>query len=190
MTIQLPFGESFATKWESWLQYRKEIKKSYKSDKSIEGKLKALTYYTENTACKMIQQSIDNGWQGIFELKESNGKSVAGKELYVPTPTHELVDVQPTIQDQTGVLEHARTQIELFYQTGEINDLGNIIYDYLEKQGILTLSEKRKEEISAPLIEEATRHRTRFEEQYTGSLNAEIKREWLRTFLNENKVEL
>jgi len=111
-------------------------------------------------------------------------------EVYIPTSTHQLQEPRMLEPDATGVKEHARIQIEKFYETGEINDLGNIIYDYLEKQGILTLSDARKEEISAPLIEEATRHRTRFEEQYQGSLQAEIKREYLKVYLTENKVEL
>ncbi len=188
--IQLPFGEKFATQWESWLAYRKEIKKPYKSQKTIEGTLKKLTYYTEETACKMLQNSIDNGYQGIFEVKTENGKPVTGKEVYIPTPTHQLTEVQTITPDTNGVKEHARIQIEKFYQTGEINDLGNIIYDYLTKQGILKLSKERKEEISAPITYEANRKRNRTEEPYTGSLNAEIKREWLRTFLNENQIEL
>lgn len=190
MGIELPFGESFATAWESWLEYRIEIKKPYKSEKSIKRALKYFEKYSEETAVKMIDQTIRNGWQGIFELKTKNGMVVGEKETYIPTSSHQLQEPRMLTPDSTGVLEHVRTQIELFYQTGEINDLGNIIYNYLENQGILKLSDARMEEISAPLKHEATRKRKRTEEPYLGSVNAEIKREYLRTFLTENKVEL
>ena len=185
--IKLPFTEKFATQWELWLSYRKDIKKPYKSEQSITGVLKKLTYYTEDTAVKMLQNSIDNGYQGIFEIKEENGKPVMGKEVYIPTPTHKLVDPIKLTQDTTGVATHAKTQIELFHQTGEISDLGNVIYHYLVNKGIIDFTEQRKEEIAKPIRYEATRRRKRTEEVYVGNVESEIEKELLRVYLTENK---
>ena len=117
----------------------------------------------------------------ITELKE---------EVYIPTPTHELVDVQPTLQDHTGVREHARKQLERFYATGEINDLGNVIYDYLNKRGILRLSEQDKQEVRDTITKDAERRRTRFEEPYKGSIETDVKKELLRLYITANRVEL
>lgn len=58
---------------QSFIDYRKEIKKPYKSQKSIEAFYKQLKQYSEGRyeyAEKVIQRSIGNGWQGIFALPE------------------------------------------------------------------------------------------------------------------------
>ena len=185
--IQLPFTEKFAEQWESWLSYRKDIKKPYKSEKSIEGVLKKLTYYTEETACKMIQNSIDNGYQGIFEIKEENGKTVSTKEVYIPhdNSPNILKDFKARAFNRNEWREMVKQKIERFNTTGEytINDYGNVIYEHFIKRGILKLPNEIKEQIRGELTFEATRKRTRFEEQYNGSLESDIKRAELREFL-------
>lgn len=62
----------FQNSWKEWIDFRKEIKKPYKSQKSIEGQLKTLSNFDDDIACYMIQQSINNQWQGIFPLKNNN----------------------------------------------------------------------------------------------------------------------
>jgi hypothetical protein len=72
--IVFPFDSvHFLEVWGIWVEYRKEIKKPYRSDKSIQAALQELSKYPEETAIAMIKQSISNSWQGIFELK-TNGK--------------------------------------------------------------------------------------------------------------------
>lgn len=187
MKTQLPFTEKFAAQWELWLSYRKDIKKSYKSQKTIEGTLKKLTYYTEETACKMIQNSIDNGYQGIFEIKEENGKTVSTKEVYVPhdNSPNRLKDFKPREFDRKDWQKMVKEQIERFFKTGEyaIPDYGNVIHHHLSNRGILKLPDEIKEQIRGELTFEATRKRTRFEEQYNGSLESDVKWQELKTFL-------
>jgi len=73
--IILPFDtEAFQAWWKTWLEYRKEIKKPYKSPKSAQCALKLLSGFDSITACKMIEQSIANGWQGLFEIKNNGNK--------------------------------------------------------------------------------------------------------------------
>jgi len=74
-----PFdSEFFKVLWSTWLKYRSEIKKPYKSIISHQAALKELSKYNELTACAMIEQSIANGWQGIFELKNKpDGKQIS-----------------------------------------------------------------------------------------------------------------
>jgi uncharacterized protein YdaU (DUF1376 family) len=76
--IVFPFkSENFNFWWDCWIKYRKDIKRPYKSNLSIQAALKNLSNYSEDEACKMIETSIANQWQGIFELKtvkkENNG---------------------------------------------------------------------------------------------------------------------
>ncbi len=75
--IIFPFNsEQFMCTWNAWIKYRTEIKKPYKSDLSIQAALKTLSKYSEQEAIKMIEQSIANQWQGIFEIKNNNGKQI------------------------------------------------------------------------------------------------------------------
>lgn len=74
--IILPFGTTaFRTSWESWLTYRKQIKKPYRSEMSERTALKTLAKHDEQTAIQMIENSIANGWQGLFEIKTNGYES-------------------------------------------------------------------------------------------------------------------
>jgi hypothetical protein len=66
--------------WEKWKNYKKaEFKFSYKSEVSENAAKKELFNLSDNnleTAIKIIDQSIANGWKGFFKLKNnSNGNS-------------------------------------------------------------------------------------------------------------------
>jgi len=67
----------------SWLEYKKEIKKSYKSEKSIEicyNQLMELSGNNPDKAQRIINQSIASGWSGLFELKNNNNTITKNKE--------------------------------------------------------------------------------------------------------------
>lgn len=67
-----PLGKVFSR----WLEYRKQIKKPYKSKMSIVecyNKLNKLSGGNETVAEKIVNQSIAQGWQGLFELKNEKG---------------------------------------------------------------------------------------------------------------------
>ena len=60
--------------WGRWIKYRKEIKKPV-TPSTATMQLRKLGGVDEITRVKMINQSIENGWQGLYELKnKSNGK--------------------------------------------------------------------------------------------------------------------
>lgn len=61
-----------------FMMYRIEIKKPYKSTKSLEGQINELKKFNDATAIAMINQSINNQWQGIFPLKNitQNDKTI------------------------------------------------------------------------------------------------------------------
>ena len=61
-----------------WVCYRKEIKKSFKSKKSIEAAYKQLYELSDGntqTAKKIVEQSIASSWQGLFPLKNDNNRN-------------------------------------------------------------------------------------------------------------------
>lgn len=58
----------FKETWEIWAQFRKEIKKKITPTTAI-AQLSKLEKVGSDAAIKMIKQSIENGWQGLFPLK-------------------------------------------------------------------------------------------------------------------------
>ena len=70
--IKLPFNGEFKTTWESWVNYRKEIKKPLKSETSMKEQLDMLAEHTETEAIEIIKKSIRNQWQGLFPIKDKS----------------------------------------------------------------------------------------------------------------------
>lgn len=77
MNIEFPFKDpDFLKAWEEWEQYRKErkiaryvptgLKKTFTHLKNISGDDK-------NTAIKIIHQSMEQNYAGLFPLKHQNG---------------------------------------------------------------------------------------------------------------------
>ena len=72
--ITFPFdSEVFKKYWSLWLEFKKEqFNFTYKSKISIQAALNELVKLSngqEQTAIKIIEQSIAKGWQGFFQLK-------------------------------------------------------------------------------------------------------------------------
>lgn len=71
--VRCPFGSSgFITAWSNWVAYHKERKKPLK-DATVEAQFKQFKQWGEDVSILSIQQSIMNGWSGIFEPKKSVG---------------------------------------------------------------------------------------------------------------------
>jgi hypothetical protein len=62
--------------WGKWVEYRKQIRKPYKSESSIELAQKKLASFGE-WQMQVVEQSIERSWTGLFELPK---KTVAALE--------------------------------------------------------------------------------------------------------------
>jgi len=75
-TLSFPseFSQRLIDKINEFFEYRKEIKKPYKSEKSINQRidsfLKELNLYGEDIVIDSIETAMANGWQGTFINKE------------------------------------------------------------------------------------------------------------------------
>jgi hypothetical protein len=80
--------EKFKTLFLYWLEYRKQIKKPFKSQMGIEICYKKLLELSNNnilTAEQIVNQSIANEYQGLFPLKETkNGQT--NTRPFAPVP--------------------------------------------------------------------------------------------------------
>jgi len=63
-------SEMFLNAWSDWVEFRKQ-KKQTLTPKSIKFQLRDLGYVSESVAIAMIEQSIKNGWTGIFPVKNN-----------------------------------------------------------------------------------------------------------------------
>ena len=65
----LPFGsDEFKRVWFAWVDYRKEIGKTLKQS-SVDFQWKQFVLWGERKSIDSINQSITNGWTGLFEPK-------------------------------------------------------------------------------------------------------------------------
>jgi hypothetical protein len=76
--------------WERWLAYRKEIGKSLKPA-SIPSAQQALVKYGDQQAA-VVEQSIANGWQGLFALKAGQAGGAVNKQAAVEQRNQAAVD--------------------------------------------------------------------------------------------------
>jgi len=77
----------FEAKWREWKEYRLEQHgfkyKSDKSEKAMLTQLKNLSGGDDNTAIKIIDQSIARGWKGFFQLDTKQKKKSTSDHLKV-----------------------------------------------------------------------------------------------------------
>ncbi|OPC44648.1 hypothetical protein [Elizabethkingia anophelis] len=68
----LNFPEGFSIVWKDWIEFKKELKDSYKTVKSEQAaldKLAKLANDNAETAKLIVEQSIEREWKGLFALK-------------------------------------------------------------------------------------------------------------------------
>lgn len=65
--------EEFVICWQRWVSYRNEIKRPL-TNATVNEQLKKMSKLGKSTAMRMIEQSISNGWRGLFEVKD-NGQN-------------------------------------------------------------------------------------------------------------------
>lgn len=71
--VRLPFGsDAFLKAWRSWVVYRKQLKKSL-TDSSVQAQCKEFALWGEQKSIEAIEQSIKQGWQGLFEPNKKFG---------------------------------------------------------------------------------------------------------------------
>lgn len=70
----LPHGDLFLRSWDEWIKYRSEKRQKLTSS-SRKKQIELLAARSELEACEMIQQSIANGWTGLFEVKRNGSQT-------------------------------------------------------------------------------------------------------------------
>lgn len=76
--------DTFKATWQTWKDYKKQEKGfKYKSEISEQAALMKLSRLseTEEEAKKVIMQSIENGWTGLFKLQNEQTKKGHGHAI-------------------------------------------------------------------------------------------------------------
>jgi len=60
--------------WDDWLAYRRESRWKPWVPRTIKSKTRWLCQFSKEDQREIIQQSIDNGWMGLFEIGGRNGR--------------------------------------------------------------------------------------------------------------------
>jgi len=92
MPDELLMSDEFQTAWEEWLQHRKEIRKRL-TPLAAKKQLALLGRYSPDIAIEMINRSIINSWQGIFELP--NNHPLMMKQTPILDPDQIDDDINP-----------------------------------------------------------------------------------------------
>ncbi|MEK7993676.1 MAG: hypothetical protein AAB403_07715 [Planctomycetota bacterium] len=75
---ELPHGAAFSEAWHRWQAYRRERKKQLTAMSRV-SQLTELATVSESEAVRAINESIKNGWTGLFPRKENdNGRKDDG----------------------------------------------------------------------------------------------------------------
>lgn len=64
---------AYADIWKEWLEYKDAINKQYKAQQGAISQYKSLLKYADNNAIlanAIVKRSIENSWQGLFELSD------------------------------------------------------------------------------------------------------------------------
>jgi DNA-binding transcriptional regulator YhcF (GntR family) len=69
---------AFLKSWNDWKKYKSESKKKFTAS-TISRQLALLEKHPPGVAIAMIEQSIERGWQGLFDLKD---------DAIIPQPVH------------------------------------------------------------------------------------------------------
>jgi len=79
--------------WAEWVQFRKELRKKLVQT-TINRQLKFLEKHKENHVA-ILEQSIQNGWQGLFDVKVTKSIRVAevGSIEHIMKKQEEIIDV-------------------------------------------------------------------------------------------------
>jgi hypothetical protein len=81
----LPFSSNeFKSSWAEWLKYRKE-KKQKMPPTTVRKQLKILGARSEIDAIAILEQSMEQGWTGLYEVKNKNNGKHKGTSTGIST---------------------------------------------------------------------------------------------------------
>jgi len=116
----------FSEAWQSWIQFRREIKKKLPPS-TIAKQLTKLDAWGSSKAVRSIELSIENGWQGLFNPDQRSGKAI-------PAASSEAAEAWQAVLE--SLKRHSRFKPELI-----MGDVGQRAWGSLKPIGLKKLDE-------------------------------------------------
>jgi len=183
----LPHSTQFKDKWEEWIKYRTELKKPYKTQTGVTKALNKLGSMSEQDAISAIEYSMSQEYQGLFEEKKKKEKGETDKTYTEPT-VKKLSSYKPKEYDQTLAIQHMRDKLKKNYEQGTyLKDWGDVYTSLLRH--LIKIPQHVKNAIVSAETEESERKRNRFEPQYEGRLDSNIRDRKLNYWLDQQRNE-
>jgi hypothetical protein len=90
---------------ERWIAFHKEIGKPYTKTgaESAYRRLLMLSNQEARVADQIVEQSIANGWQGLFELKQSKQNNYGNSSTKTQQPVNRFQELAKHFPDTGGV---------------------------------------------------------------------------------------
>ena len=89
---------AYADIWKEWLEYKDAINKQYKAQQGAESQYKSLLKYADNNpilANAIVKRSIENSWQGLFELSDKEKAFYMSERSPYSTTTNTSTNTLP-----------------------------------------------------------------------------------------------
>lgn len=101
-----------------------------------------------------------------------------------------LSDYKPKEFDRADGIAHMRAKLKSNYNNGTfIKDWGNVYTTLLTQKCAMSVPESVKQQIEQEVRQEATKPRNRFEPQYTGNIDSDIRDKILNHYLTDCKTK-
>ena len=89
---------AYADIWKEWLEYKDAINKQYKAQQGAESQYKSLLKYADNNPIlvnAIVKRSIENSWQGLFELSDKEKAFYMSERSPYSTTTNTSTNTLP-----------------------------------------------------------------------------------------------
>ena len=89
---------AYADIWKEWLEYKDAINKQYKAQQGAVSQYKSLLKYADNNpifANAIVKRSIENSWQGLFELSDKEKAFYMSERSPYSTTTNTSTNTLP-----------------------------------------------------------------------------------------------
>ena len=89
---------AYADIWKEWLEYKDAINKQYKAQQGAESQYKSLLKYADNNPIlvnAIVKRSIENSWQGLFELSDKEKAFYMSERSPYSTMTNTSTPTRP-----------------------------------------------------------------------------------------------
>ncbi len=122
-------------KFDEFKKFRKAKKKPIlpESELALKNRIWKLSNNNKENAIKIIDQSIANGWTGVFELKEENIKTKTGKS-FSPSPRVQTETKEPSPEERMNTV---RKLVEGLYSNKGYVDFGSSLYNRAANAGLV-----------------------------------------------------